>query len=166
MLHIAQPGTTRNDASSLFQFTRLLLTRNGDNNRQVPMPPKKILIVDDEQEICDLVQEGLRDAGYQVETATTGKEGLEKAVRQKPDLIILDLHLPDMDGVNLYQELKNTQEHRETPVVFLTGLAQGTEPQRGNLESRIPYSILPKPASVEEIEKEIRRLLAFRSSRA
>jgi len=119
---------------------------------------KKILIVDDEPEICELLSEGLEHAGYEVITATTGAKGFEHAEKDRPDLIILDICLPDIDGVVMYETLRGSRLHEKTPVIFLTGLAAGTD-TRFTGPSDNQYTIIPKPANIEEIQSEISRLI-------
>lgn len=80
----------------------------------------KILVIDDEPEITDIIATFLNDAGYQVETENSGMTGLEKAKAFKPDLILLDIMMPFMDGYEVCEELKKNTQTRKTPVVFLT----------------------------------------------
>lgn len=119
---------------------------------------KKILIVDDEPDICKLISEGLHDFGYQVTSAYNGQQGLEEARLKQPDLIILDIFLPDIDGTVVYETLRRMPAHERTPVIFLTALAQGTKPQLQGI-SGTDYTIIPKPTNLEEIQNEIARLL-------
>jgi len=70
---------------------------------------KKILIVDDEVQLRDMLKEELKDAGYEVDTAENGQAGLSKLKEYKPDLIILDIKMPIMDGYEFFKELKKYQ---------------------------------------------------------
>ena len=119
---------------------------------------KKILVVDDEPDICTLLSEGLKHAGYDVVTATTGIDGLELARKQRPDLIVLDICLPDVDGVVVYETLREMALHEKTPVIFLTALATGTDMRIGGTTDT-SYTIIPKPAKLDDIQKEISRLI-------
>ena len=85
---------------------------------------KKILVVDDEQDLRNLLTERLMAAGYNVSTAINGKEGLEKATAEKPDLIILDVMLPDTDGFKLCGLIKSNKEMKNIPIIMLTCLGQ------------------------------------------
>lgn len=118
----------------------------------------KILLVDDEIEICDLLSESLKELGYEIETAHSGKEGYEKAVATPYDLMILDIYLPDEDGVVVYDKLRQTAIHEKTPVIFLTALAQGVKPQLKG-QTHADYTILSKPSTIDKIHEEIQRLL-------
>ena len=79
---------------------------------------KKVLVVDDEQSIVTLLKYNLEQAGYEVITALEGEEGKQKALDEKPDLIVLDLMLPKMDGIEVCKQLR--QEHVQIPIIMLT----------------------------------------------
>jgi two-component system alkaline phosphatase synthesis response regulator PhoP len=81
---------------------------------------QKILIVDDEPDIRDLLEYYLKKEGYFVYTATNGEEGIAEAIRVRPNLIILDVMMPKMDGMQACEILKNMVEFKNTFVVFLT----------------------------------------------
>lgn len=85
---------------------------------------KKILIVDDEQELVKAVIIRLEAAGYLTITASDGQEGLSKAQKEKPDLIILDLMLPKMDGYKVCGLLKADSRYNKIPIIMLTARAQ------------------------------------------
>ncbi|MFH1798135.1 MAG: response regulator [Candidatus Omnitrophota bacterium] len=84
--------------------------------------PKKILIIDDEPELVKAIQVRLETAGYKVISAFDGEEGINQAEKEKPDLIILDVIMPKMDGFTTLKELEK-KFHRNTlpPVIVLTG---------------------------------------------
>ncbi|OGW92164.1 MAG: DNA-binding response regulator [Omnitrophica bacterium RIFCSPHIGHO2_02_FULL_63_14] len=84
------------------------------------MPRRTILVIDDEKDILKLLQYNLEKEGYQVYLAKTGEEGLEAAVAKKPDLILLDLMLPGIDGLEVCKLLKSRRETRAIPVIMLT----------------------------------------------
>lgn len=81
---------------------------------------KKILVVDDEINLLKLVESRLKATGYEVITARDGKEGLEKAKTEKPDLILLDIIMPGMDGREALKKLKLNEDTKSIPVVMLT----------------------------------------------
>lgn len=81
---------------------------------------KKILVVEDDQYIRELYVEILKQEGYQTFAATNGEEGLQVAQAQKPDLILLDLMMPVMDGKTMLHKLRNIPELKDTPVIVLT----------------------------------------------
>ncbi|HLP95347.1 MAG: response regulator transcription factor [Chitinophagales bacterium] len=80
----------------------------------------KILIVDDEPDILEFLQYNLRKEGYQVVTAPDGLQALTVAEREKPDLILLDIMMPEMDGVETCRQLRSKKEFNDTPIAFLT----------------------------------------------
>ena len=79
---------------------------------------KKVLVVDDEQSILTLLQYNLQQAGYEVITASDGDEGKNLALKENPDLIVLDLMLPKLDGLEVCKQLR--QQKNFTPVLMLT----------------------------------------------
>jgi len=120
---------------------------------------KKILIVDDEQEICELLADGLKTAGYDTIWTTKSEGAVKLAEKEKPHLVILDIHMPHVDGVTVYENLRKSTTHRRTPIIFLTVLAQGVTPKFASLKHDEAHSIIPKPASLQQIENEVERLL-------
>lgn len=84
------------------------------------MEGKKILIVDDEPDILEILSYNLRKEGFQIETANNGEEGLKKALVVLPDLIILDIMMPQMDGVEVCRHIRNQRSLDGTLVAFLT----------------------------------------------
>lgn len=120
---------------------------------------KKILIVDDEPDICQGLSELLKDAGYQTFMAYRGIEGFELALKEKPDLIILDIALPDLDGTVVYERIRKKPEIQNTKVIFLTALAFGAPEQFAGID-RPGYTIIAKPVKFELLQKEIERQLA------
>lgn len=83
-------------------------------------PAKKILIVDDEPDILEFLQYNLRKEGYQVITAPDGQQAILTAEREKPNLILLDIMMPEMDGVEACRLLRLRKEFDDTPIAFLT----------------------------------------------
>ncbi len=84
---------------------------------------KKILIVDDNSDLLELLRLGLKEAGFSVATAANGFEALEKAHALDPDLIVLDLVLPELDGFAVCESLKKSRETAAIPIIVLTGLS-------------------------------------------
>ena len=81
----------------------------------------KILVIDDEAEITEIVETFLKDAGYQVLVENSSVMGIERAKSFRPDLILLDIMMPFMDGYEVCEELKKNKETENIPVIFLTG---------------------------------------------
>ena len=93
--------------------------------------PKKILAVDDERHIVRLVEVNLQRAGYEVVTAYDGREALEKVKTETPDLVVLDVMMPYMDGFEVLKNLKADPVTAEIPVIMLTAKAQDADVFRG-----------------------------------
>jgi len=81
----------------------------------------KILVIDDEAEITEIIETFLKDAGYQVLVENSSVMGIERTKSFKPDLILLDIMMPFMDGYEVCDELKKNKETENIPVIFLTG---------------------------------------------
>lgn len=88
--------------------------------------PRKILVVDDEPDSVDYVSSILEENGYEPISATDGIEGLELARKEKPDMILLDLIMPEKSGIKMFQELKTDPELRNIPVVVVSGASEVT----------------------------------------
>jgi len=84
----------------------------------------KILVVDDEPDVVDMVRMMLENASYEVVSAYDGKEGIEKAKQEKPDAIVLDLMMPGMDGFEACKEMKNDPDLKDIPVLVLTAISR------------------------------------------
>ena len=89
---------------------------------------KRILIIDDEDDIREVAQVGLEAVGgFEVVTARSGHEGLEKAARERPDAILLDVMMPGMDGPTTFQRLQENADTRAIPVILLTAKVQAAD---------------------------------------
>lgn len=118
--------------------------------------PKKILAVDDERHIVRLVQVNLERAGYQVVTAFDGREALEKVESEQPDLVVLDVMMPYMDGFEVLQTLRKNQSTRDLPVIMLTAKAQDADVFRGWQSGVDCY--LTKPFNPMELISFVKRI--------
>jgi two-component system response regulator MprA len=118
----------------------------------------KILVVEDEPGIADFVRRGLLQNGFEVEVAATGSEGLEAAHLIKPDLVVLDLTLPDVDGIDVCRRLR---AESDTGIMILTARQAIGERVRGLEAGADDY--LPKPFAFEELLARIRAVLRRRS---
>src|SRR3989338_5643620 len=91
------------------------------------MAKETILVIEDEKNILELVQYNLEQAGFRVQTANRGDLGLDLARKSKCDLIILDLMLPEIDGIEICKILKQNEKARHIPIVMLTAKSQETD---------------------------------------
>lgn len=118
--------------------------------------PKKILAVDDEKHIVRLVQANLDRAGYEVVTAFDGKEALQKVAEENPDLIVLDVMMPYMDGFEVLQNLRRNPSTRDIPVIMLTAKAQDADVFKGWQSGVDCY--LTKPFNPMELLSFVKRI--------
>jgi len=88
--------------------------------------PKKVLIVDDEPDGVSFVSSILEENGYDYITAANGAKGLEILIKEKPDLILLDLLMPEKSGIMLFQEVKKDPELRDIPIIIVSGASEVT----------------------------------------
>ncbi len=109
----------------------------------------RILVVEDEDDLADVVMINLRMAGYEVEHAVHGGEALAAVDRDTPDLVLLDVMMPVMDGWQVLRKLKEDEDTREIPVVMLTALAEEQNIIQGHLEGAVRY--LTKPFEVKKL---------------
>jgi CheY-like chemotaxis protein len=124
--------------------------------------PKRILVVDDEEMIARMLETNLKRAGYEVVTAVNGRDGLEKAAADKPDLILMDVQMPMMDGFAALEALKATPETASIPVVMLTSKTQEADLNQG-LDSGAEFYVT-KPVDPQDLLGLIERLFAARSN--
>lgn len=95
---------------------------------------RKILVVDDEEDVLKVLGKRLSNAGYQVITAKDGEEAIKKAWQELPDLILLDIFLPDIDGGGVAQQLKEKASTKNIPIIFLSCLyTKDDEKREGHL---------------------------------
>lgn len=111
---------------------------------------KQILCIEDEPEMIDLIRLILGRRGFDVIGAAGGKEGLEKALQQPPDLILLDLMMPDMDGWEVYQQLKADDKTKNIPVIVVTAKAQSIDKVLGLHIAKVD-DYIAKPFSPQEL---------------
>lgn len=119
--------------------------------------PKRILIVDDEPDMTRLVAFNLSHAGFDAATAARGGEALEQAVSWQPDLILLDLMLPELDGLAICEILRDLPSTRHTPVILIT--AHASEEIRAASRAAGALDCLAKPFSPRELVQRLRNVL-------
>lgn len=116
---------------TVIQMVTHVLECNRHDSVMNEMTKKRILFIDDELHIRQIVKACLELlGGWQVSLATSGQEGLDKAISEKPHAILLDIMMPEMDGLVLLRELQTNPITESIPVVFLTSKVSLTEPQR------------------------------------
>ena len=127
---------------------------------------KKILVIDDEADTVVYMETLLQDNGYQTVSASDGQEGLAKAKSEIPDLVVLDVSMPQKSGMGLYKELKSDPELSSIPVIFVTGVTGfGGDEQgikkflNGRRNISPPEGFFSKPIDQDEFLKSVNRLL-------
>jgi len=126
-------------------------------NDQENRPSHTVLVIDDEESILEFIKLGLHYEGFQIETATDGEQGLIAAQRINPDVIILDIMLPDIDGLEVCRRLRSNPTTRDTPVLMLTAKDEVSDRILGLQTGADDY--LTKPFNFYELLERIRAIL-------
>lgn len=121
------------------------------------MNRRKILVVDDDPDIFVIVQTNLEGAGYEVVGASDGVEGIEKIRTQNPDLVILDVLMPEMDGWEVLSQIESDPRTAGLPVIMLTCKSEDTDILRGLEEGAVEY--VTKPFYPENLVASVKILL-------
>jgi DNA-binding response OmpR family regulator len=122
-----------------------------------PEAPARILLVDDDPLITQLIVDMLSLDGHDVDTAPNGIAALNRVQRRRYDLILSDLHMPELDGLGLYRELGRRQAHPQHKFIFLTGTGGASEAHRVVQETGLP--LLRKPFNLVELLALVRKML-------
>ncbi len=117
----------------------------------------RVLVVDDDPVIVRLLEVNLRLDGYDVETASRGEQALDRAAETDPDLVILDVMMPGLDGWETCRRLREVSAFTDTPVVFLSARAQDDDRSKGIELGPVAY--LTKPFDPVRLMELVRRLL-------
>jgi two-component system response regulator VicR len=126
---------------------------------------KKVVCVEDEPEIIDLIRLILGRKGFDLTGATGGLEGLEAIRRVKPDLVLLDLMMPDMDGWEVYQQMKADSELKNIPVIVVTAKAQSIDKILGLHIAKVD-DYVTKPFGPQELLQSVERVLSAKATTA
>ena len=125
------------------------------------METRKILVVDDEKNIVDIIKFNLKKEGYEVITASDGQEGILKAHMETPDLILLDIMMPNVDG---YEACRKIREKFDTPIIMLTARAEEVDKVLGFELGADDY--VTKPFGVRELMARVKANLRKKSPKA
>ncbi|MBW1683724.1 MAG: response regulator [Deltaproteobacteria bacterium] len=117
------------------------------------MAKKQILVVDDEKDIVEFLTQLLEDNGYEVTPAYDGAQGMEMVLKSRPDLILLDLQMPQETGTSLYRKLHNKKQYKDIPVIVISGLSTNYLA----LNKSIP--VLDKPPEEEQVLQAVAKAL-------
>ncbi len=121
---------------------------------------KKIVCIEDEPEMIDLVRLILGRRGFELIGVVGGREGLEMVRQVKPDLVLLDLMMPDMDGWEVYQHMKADEELRHIPVIIVTAKAQSIDKVLGLHIAKVD-DYITKPFGPQELIDSVNRVLGI-----
>ena len=119
---------------------------------------KRVVCIEDEPEMIDLVKLILGRKGYEVTGAMGGREGLEVIAREKPDLVLLDLMMPDMDGWEVYQKMKAGETTRGIPVIVVTAKAQSIDKVLGLHIAKVD-DYITKPFGPQELLESVEKVM-------
>jgi len=118
---------------------------------------KRVLLVDDEKDFLFLVKENLKEAGFEVIAATNGRDALIAVEKNRPDIIVLDIALPDIDGATISRKLEEDPATSGIPIIFISGVFSRDESEKQDhfLHGK---TFLPKTFDMEELIAEINKL--------
>jgi DNA-binding response OmpR family regulator len=122
---------------------------------------KTVVYIEDEQEMIDLVRLILSRRGFEVVGANGGREGLDLVRQKLPDLVLLDLMMPDMDGWDVYQQMKADANTRDISVIVVTAKAQSIDKVLGLHIAKVD-DYVSKPFSPQELVESVEKVLARR----
>ncbi len=126
------------------------------------MSEKKILVVDDEEELLELIRKTLSAQGYEVTTGATAEDAINKAKTLIPDLLLIDIILPDMEGPEAVRILSEDPVTSNIPAIFLSGIITRDNDENATTEVRVGgrlYTALSKPFSSQELMVEVRKAI-------
>jgi DNA-binding response OmpR family regulator len=131
--------------------------------------PHKILVVDDDPDILEAISMILESQGYKVATARDGVEGLANLKAEKPDLLILDLLMPKMDGFAVCKELQDPRwaKYKDIPILILTSVREEASRRRYELETGLELDVddyVEKPVSPDTLLERVGRLIKRKGS--
>lgn len=121
--------------------------------------PKRVIYIEDEPEMIDLVHLILGRRGYSVIGAIGGREGLDLVRKERPDLVLLDLMMPDMDGWDVYHQIKSDESLRDIPVIVITAKAQNIDKVLGLRVAKVE-DYIAKPFSPQELLERVNEVLS------
>jgi DNA-binding response OmpR family regulator len=121
---------------------------------------KKVLCIEDEEEMIDLIKLILERKGFEVLGAVGGKEGLEVIRREMPDLILLDLMMPEVDGWEVFRQMRADEQLKDIPVIVVTAKAQSIDKVLGLHIAKVD-DYVTKPFGPQELLRSVNKVLAM-----
>ncbi len=127
------------------------------NNENSENKQKKILIIEDDKIIIRIIEHFLKNEDYSVSVTQDGEEGLRKITEDKPDLILLDIMIPGMNGIELLEELKKDLQLSQIPIIIISSLSQDEDVLKGLEKGAVDY--VPKPFSPQILIAKVKKYL-------
>ncbi len=131
-----------------------------ESHQASPQRPRLVICVEDEPEMIELVKLILSRKGFEVIGAVGGRSGLELIEQKKPDLVLLDLMMPDMDGWEVYQQMKAHEHLRNIPVIVVTAKAQSIDKVLGLHIAKVD-DYITKPFGPQELLDSVNKVLGL-----
>ena len=122
------------------------------------MAKKRVLAVDDDASICDFYEQGLRLLGYDIECAPSAAKARETIAKRRPDLILMDIMMPDQDGISFTRELRGDAATSDIPIIVVSGLADAGTLNDALLFGAVDYMV--KPIELDALKGKIERTFA------
>jgi len=141
-----------------FEDSRKDIHHSHSTDQNVTRAGHTILIIDDDSDQINIVKTILESNDFNVITATSGKEGLAKLEIKMPDLVILDIMIPDFDGIEIFKTIKNNPTTKNTPVIFISSIPENIRHKLG-IDNLNYDAFLEKPSRPSEILANIKNLL-------
>lgn len=113
---------------------------------------KKVLIVDDDPDMVKVMTFRLKSAGFEMDSCTSGKEALEKVKDSPPNLVLLDIQMPDMTGIEVADGIQGNEATKNLPIIFLTGKV---DVDKGQVEGKPNRDIMIKPCDFDQLIQKI-----------
>jgi DNA-binding response OmpR family regulator len=124
---------------------------------------RRILCIEDDSEMTDLIRLILARKGFEILVAGGGQVGIRKVREEKPDLVLLDLMMPDMDGWEVYQQMKADEKTKDIPVIVVTAKAQSIDKVLGLHIAKVD-DYIAKPFSPQELMESVEKVLSPKKS--
>lgn len=130
--------------------------------KTMSIPSKKILIVEDEQSLRETLVDKLTREGFDVLEAKNGEEGLERTLKEHPDLILLDIVMPKMDGMTMMKKLREDEWGKRVSIILLTNLsATDAEIIKGVIEDEPSYYLVKSDWKIKDVVNKVKETLAL-----
>jgi CheY-like chemotaxis protein len=124
----------------------------------MPSDKKRVLAVDDDASICDFYNQALRLGGYDVECAPSAAKAREALAKRRPDIILMDIMMPDQDGISFTRELRGDPKTSDIPIIVVSGLADAGTLNDALLFGAVDYMV--KPIELDALTDKIERTFA------